>query len=738
MIIKSIEFCSFQIIVPKKLLLDNTHHITLKSPGKEQTTISKYISEMYRIKSSLVNSDYFFKALLLSLPPRHIGIHEDVHAEKKYCYFTKQIVYFYYICSFVCLQISSSLADNIQNEPTNSIEEPTVPELVPIKSRQLRILEANAEKPKTDFVPDDFNQKRERKVANSKRDHGKNHQKITRENVQEYLLKDLMEQEKALDEEIELEHDKETHEYGEKILGHDYVKNSLGHDYTGSMIDNIKQEPRDDLEKNDIEENMDQDTLNQDNDALIVRQEKDNSDNINIKIEPLDDIILYPDYEMSNVIIKEEKKDNLSNVFQVSKDIANDCQASTSIAGEVQDTVKEEPMDEFDYEDDIIVLNSENFTIEEHPLFKSNNECAPQELPIETDLSEFQEGIKNKLEPEIIFTHKNPSKKLKPELKISSRIKTQNKIFMSDVKIVSNKNSLKAINESKKIKTLRGRKVYKCNKCTYEGIFREFKIHTAQCRSARKFTKIINENEDELAKETLWDQYYCTKCNCVFFTLKKYILHFIAHSIKQGACPVCAITLPNVTSLGMHFVSHVKQSYTKNVQTMNEIEQLNNKNEQLVTEYEELMKRNEELLISNKKVINRNEKIIDGNIRLMNDDELTMEDDLNLLKQNKHFNSANVKLVASNVELNSRNDELKLKIDEANAIRRAVGPGVVYKCKTCLDKVLLRDSFRHFESHLTLELVPCKTEIEQLVPQTDEVTEVNVLSPDTMTQIISK
>lgn len=628
----------------------------------------------------------------------------------------------------------SSLAVKVRNEPAKSTEQPIIPELVPIKSRPIKLPQPNVAKSKTGLVkPVVNNQMKNLEGACSKSIQDQNRKIITRENVQEYLLKDLMEQEKALDEETTLEHDK-------KILDHDYIRNSFGCNNAEYMIDDIKQEPKDqsrsDLLKVIKKENIDQDYLNQDKKDITVKQDKDNLHNVRIKTEPLDNILLYPDYNMTNIAVKEEKFENdLSNVFQVSKNIANVFQASTRITGEVQEFVKEEPMDDFDYEDDIIMLSNENFTIVEHPLIKSNEDCSREDSSAKIQSNEFQEDL-SKFEPEIIVTNQSPSKMIESDLKIAA--KKQSKIFSSDIKIVSNRILLKTNDDkTKKERTPKGARWYKCNKCNYQNILREFKKHTTQCRQTQKYTKITNEDESELAKESLWDQYYCTKCNCIFFTLKKYILHFISHNVKQGSCPVCAINLPNVTHLGMHFISHVKQSYVKDVQSLKANEELKKKNEQLVTEHEELMKKNDDLFKSNKKVINKNEKIINDNEKLMYN-ELSMEEDIDLLKQNEQLFIANEKLATHNVALNSQNEELRLKIDECNAIWRGIGKCSMYKCKDCQEKVLLRDSFRHFESHLILEPATSKPDNDELINRKNEIVDASILSPEIIQKIVGK
>lgn len=636
------------------------------------------------------------------------------------------------IIEYFCNTWSYFVTVKLKNEPAKSSEVPKIPELVPIKSRPVILPKLKPAKTRTDSVESiNNNQRKKLKIDNSKSVQGQNRKIITRENVQEYILKDLMEQEKALDEETTLEHDK-------KILDHDYIRNSIGDNYAEIMIDNIKQEPKDhnsDLLKAIKKENIHQDSLNDDKKDVNVKQDNDSFDNVKIKIEPLDNSLIYPDYNMTNIKVKEEKIENdLSNVFQVSKDIANVFQASTRITGEVQEIIKEEPMDEFDYEDDIIVLNSENFTIEEHPLFNTSEECSREDISTEIESSEFQEDM-SKFIPEIILTNRNPTKMVESDLKIDSK-KQQNKIFDSDIKIVSNRFLRKTINETKKARTQNGARLYKCKECNYENIFREFRKHIVNCRRTRKFTKITNEDESELAKESLWDQYYCTKCNCIFFTLKKYILHFIVHNVQKGSCPVCAMTLPNVTSLGMHFISHVKQSYVKDIQSMKANEELKKKNEQLVKEYEELMKNNNDLIKSNKKVIRKNEKFINENEKRM-ENEVSMEEDIDLLKQNEQLCIANDKLFASNMELKSQNNELKLKIDKCNAIL-GLGKSSVYKCNNCEQKVFLRDSFRHFEEHLVLEPIAIKTENNEKLQETDKFAGASHLSPESIQKITGK
>lgn len=601
-------------------------------------------------------------------------------------------------------------------------------ELVPIKSRHVGI-----QKLKTESVQsDNSNQLKTLKGTNSV-EH-KNSQ-ITRDNVQEYLLKDLMEQEKALDEDAVLDGDEEILKH-ERIPDHDYVRNSLGHDYAGTVIGDIKEEPGDqhcdDLLKFIKKEKVVEVPFSQDDKDIKEEQNKDNIDNVKIKTEPLDNIVLYSEYNMSNITIKEEEiENNLSNVFQVSKDIASVFQASTSTTGVLHEMVKEEPMDEFDYEDDIIVLNNENFTIDEHPLFKSS-----EEHPFEMDSSELQEDM-SKFEPEVIVTNKSSNIIFEPEVKISPN-RPQNKVYSSDIQIVSNRILLKSLNDSNK-KNLKQRKArwYKCNKCSYEGIYSEFKKHSDLCRTPCKYTKITNDDENELAKENIWDQYYCTKCNCIFFTLKKYIMHFIAHNVKVLCCPVCAIKLPNITRLGIHFISHVKQSYVKDIQSMEKSEQLKKTNKELVTEYEELMKNNDELMQTNNKKIKKNKKLINENEKWMDDDELLMDQDVDLFKQNERLFSANEKLANSNAELISQNDELKKKIDESNTKWQEADKGVVYKCQNCQEQVLSRETFRHFENHLTLEAAPSKSENDEL-GQNNHYFGASVLSQEIIRIIIGK
>lgn len=625
-----------------------------------------------------------------------------------------------------------------------------MPELVPIKSRKIRILKGNTKSKTDSSLSNNSNKVKKPEVAKEKNDRNENFevvtakngqdnsfQIITRENVQEYLLKDLMEQERALDEEAPLakilERNKET-------LDHDYVMNSLGHDYTGNIITNIKEEPRDGHSDDSLnfvtKEDMDQESLNQNNEDIIMKQEtEDDVDNVRIKTEPLDNIILYPDYNMANIEVNDAVVENdLLKVFQVSRDIANVFQASTSVNGEVRATIKEEPMDELDYEDDIIVLNNDNFTIEEHPLFKTDDE-----EQLETNSREIKEDM-SKFEPEIIVTKKSPCKEHQIRL---VRNKKEN-IFKAEIKIVSNRSFQKtnddfesdSKNMKKKKKTRRirrGAKRYKCKKCNYEGFFREFRKHLVQCRPTQKFTKITNEDENKLTEESLWDQYYCTKCNCIFFTLKKYIMHFVSHNVKQGSCPVCAMKYPTITRLGLHFINHVKESYVKDEQATDENMQMKKQNEQLVAQYSNLIKKNEVAIKYNENFIKTNEKYINDNEKYMKD-EHSMDNE-RLLERNEKLLTVNEELVSTNVELKNRNDKLKLKIAESNIT------GVSYECKTCNEKMLLRDTFQHFEQHLLVTPEPskCKTEAnDEERDQNNQVNQSSIISPESIKEIIGK
>lgn len=634
-------------------------------------------------------------------------------------------------------------------------------------------------------------ERRKKSVTNKgvPKKHDPDYRKITRKNLHEYLLKDLIEQEKAfdeaeaLDEEAPFEEDPafdeataldEEKDLNEKIAlyketphdektaldretahneetandkkkefdieifhgnltDHDYFINSLGH-YTGTTNVEVKAEPMDDQYSIDCTENalkivkienMDQDM---DQDEGIINPDK--MDYVRTKTD-----LIYPDHNMTKTKVKEDIiKNELTEIFGISNDISSVFQASASVTGAVRGAIKEEPLDEFDFEDDIIVLNNENFSFEDNPIFKATG------VELATELNSCEIDDMSKFEPEIIVSNESPCN----DKSNFAKILRNKKEYVSDIKVVSNRSSPQAQADNELLNETpgkrKGKKLYTCKKCNFEDVYREFKKHLGECRATRKFTKITNEDENELANKSIWGQFYCTKCNCIFFTLKKYLLHFICHKVKLGSCPVCAIEYSDITRLCLHFIAHVKNSFTINEQAMKETENFTKQSEELCTQYDRLIKKNEDAIKFNNRIIKKNEKHVLQNEKNMNDELLMKDDVVNVmtLEKNKKLFNINAKLVLTNEGLKAENKELKLKLSESSSRLKDVSNSVVYECKDCKDIVLQRDTFCHFEKHLTWDTPQIKIDTDEMVNQNAEISAAVDLSPELKNKIFGK
>lgn len=159
------------------------------------------------------------------------------------------------------------------------------------------------------------------------------------------------------------------------------------------------------------------------------------------------------------------------------------------------------------------------------------------------------------------------SKDIEPLATVKQEIKEEPEDYEDDLIVLeSSSESIKEESENSDLGLLslepevilkagyRKRKIYKCNKCAFEGYHREYREHV------NNLCKTPARHKNSTPTE---DSFKCTKCDKRFDTLKNYALHFVHHNYKFMTCPQCVTMFDSITKLVTHINGHVKNQYVR-------------------------------------------------------------------------------------------------------------------------------------------------------------------------------
>ncbi|XP_022832737.1 zinc finger protein 236-like isoform X1 [Spodoptera litura] len=236
--------------------------------------------------------------------------------------------------------------------------------------------------------------------------------------------------------------------------------------------------------------------------------------------------------ELLNVV-KKEKPDNQDDTIEKQEETMTDIKIES-------DFVKEEPEEAENEEDD----EECNLVIKEEPL--ELNE--PYNEIYEESITEKEISVKEENFDEEEEDYQGDI------IKIDVKCEATDQFGVKEN--VSNDQTEKFYTDGSDNETLSpvlvgGRmknRIYKCNKCGYQARHKKFKEHVESVCGKSTYNK---------------KTYNCTKCETVFPSLGKYLVHFTKHGVKEMACPECLRQFQTVTQLGQHLYTHIKQNFVR-------------------------------------------------------------------------------------------------------------------------------------------------------------------------------